>query len=199
MVDQAQAKGIKVMLLTSTPIGEEENGNNQKLAAYNDFLRQLAKDRNLPLADLNADFHAYYGKNAPKEFLRRLTVDGVHMNSEGNVIMAEGILKAFGVPAPDIAKIDASWVDLPNSAHLNPSVNNPQILVTLRQYRALEKIALARGVDVPYIINQLWVQSVNQIYLQHPHDDIAIYEFEPNSEELFKKSVAELIQKEGGR
>ncbi len=42
MVDQAQTAGIKVLLMTSTVIGEGDNDNNKRLVAYNDFLHQLA-------------------------------------------------------------------------------------------------------------------------------------------------------------
>ena len=43
IVEKAQAAGIKVILLTSTMIGEDQaNANNQKLIPYNEFLRTLA-------------------------------------------------------------------------------------------------------------------------------------------------------------
>ena len=55
---------IKVVILTSTPIMEDDKLNGL-LAVYNDFLRQLAKDRNLPLADLNAMCWEVLKKNPP--------------------------------------------------------------------------------------------------------------------------------------
>ena len=59
IVDKCQAAHIKVMILTSTMIGEDQsNENNQKLMAYNAFLRELAKDKKCPLADLNAEMQA---------------------------------------------------------------------------------------------------------------------------------------------
>jgi lysophospholipase L1-like esterase len=55
MVDKCEAAGIKVMLLTATMIGEDQgNPQNQKLIAYNDFVRILAKEKGCLLADLNA-------------------------------------------------------------------------------------------------------------------------------------------------
>ena len=46
IVDKCQAAGIKVVLLTSTMITEDAGAVfNQKLAAYNDFLRELAKEK----------------------------------------------------------------------------------------------------------------------------------------------------------
>ena len=53
ILDQAKAAGIKVMILTATMIGEDpERELNKNLIPYNDFLRQIAKERNCPLADL---------------------------------------------------------------------------------------------------------------------------------------------------
>ena len=99
IVDQAQAAGIKVMILTSTMIKEEQAGDlNQKLLPYNAFLKELAAAKGCLFADLNADMQAAlktFPADAPKG--KQLTRDGVHMNALGNAMMANGILKAFGV------------------------------------------------------------------------------------------------------
>ncbi|HUR44260.1 MAG TPA: SGNH/GDSL hydrolase family protein [Candidatus Saccharimonadales bacterium] len=96
IVDRCQAQGVKVMILTATVIGEElDNDNNKKLAPYNEFLRSLAAERKCALADLNAMFQE--ALKATKKPGRALTVDGVHMNPAGDRLMAEGVLKAFGL------------------------------------------------------------------------------------------------------
>lgn len=47
------------MILTSTMIGEDpEKETNKKLVPYNDFLREIVKEKGLPLADLSKDMHA---------------------------------------------------------------------------------------------------------------------------------------------
>lgn len=105
IVDKCQAAGIKVMILTSTMIGEDQpNPNNQKLVAYNAFLRDLAKEKKCLLADLNADMQAAIAKAGPDKKGNLLTGDGVHMNPAGNVMMATGVLKAFGLGDEQIAK-----------------------------------------------------------------------------------------------
>ncbi len=54
IVEKAETAHIKVMILTSTMIGEDQsNENNKKLVAYNDFLRELATEKKCLLADLN--------------------------------------------------------------------------------------------------------------------------------------------------
>ena len=46
IVDRALAAGVKVVILTSTMIGEDAtNPENVRLAGYNDFLRALAKEK----------------------------------------------------------------------------------------------------------------------------------------------------------
>jgi lysophospholipase L1-like esterase len=109
IVDQAQAAGIKVMILTATPIMENENDLNKKLVDYNDFLRQLAKERNLPLVDLNAIFWEKLKAHPPAPGTTLLTVDGVHPNPEGYFLFASNILKAFGVTPEQIAAYEAQW------------------------------------------------------------------------------------------
>lgn len=112
IVDQCQKADIKVMILTSTMIGEDEpNERNQKLAPYNAFLLELAKEKKCLLADLNADMQAAVkkaGGGKDKES-RIMTGDGVHMNPAGNKMMATGVLKAFGLDGAQIEKAQKSW------------------------------------------------------------------------------------------
>lgn len=101
IVDQARAAGVQVMILTATPIKEDlTNTFNKTLAAYNDCLRTLAKDKHCRLADLNAD--AQVAIRAGTNPGRVLTVDGVHMNPRGDELMATGILNAFGMSAAQL-------------------------------------------------------------------------------------------------
>jgi len=116
IVDMCQAAGIKVMLLTSTMIGEDQvNSKNQKLIEYNEFIRNLAKEKNCPLADLNANMQAELtkmGSDLSKPG-RVLTADGVHMNPDGNLMMATGILKTFGLSEEQIQKAKNKWAYRP--------------------------------------------------------------------------------------
>lgn len=109
IIDKAAAAGVKPVVLTATVIQEKlDNKENGLLAPYNDFLRQLAKEKSLQLADLNALFQERIkAENKPTE--KVLTGDGVHMNGEGNKLMAVGVLQAFGLTAAELAKAKASW------------------------------------------------------------------------------------------
>ena len=173
LVDQASAKGIKIAILTSTPIGENDNDNNKKLAAYNTFLRELAAQRKLPLADLNADFQAALAKLPAKRPDRCLTVDGVHMNPEGNVLMAKGILRALGLSDEQVDGIEKKWCTTPGTAEL-PDIYDARpfhLSASLGQYRGLNKLAQSRGIADPRQLHYtLWLRSLGEVLKAHDQD-----------------------------
>ena len=147
IVDQATAAGIKVMILTSTMIGEDQpNANNQKLVAYNDFLRALAAERKLPLADLNALMQKTIGEWGPHPG-NLLTGDGVHMNTAGNVMMASGVLTGFGLNADGLAKARDAW------DKIGARVDGPRLSFTLAQLDQLKAAAAKAGKTVGELLN----------------------------------------------
>ena len=111
IVDKAQAAGVKVILLTSTMIREDQgNDLNQKLLPYNEFIKVLAKEKKCLLADLNADMQAAlkaFPADAPKG--KQLTSDGVHMNKPGNIMMARGVAEAFGLTNQQLNQSEKNW------------------------------------------------------------------------------------------
>lgn len=118
-------------------LASKENG---LLAPYNDFLRQLAKEKNLPLADLFAMFaERIKAENKPKE--KVLTSDGVHMNTEGNKLMAIGVLKAFGLNEAELDKAKAAW----------PALEAAAVEFAKKQAEARAKAAVekAKGTSAP--------------------------------------------------
>ncbi len=112
IVEKAEAAGIKVVLLTATVIHEKlENAENAKLAPYNDYLRSLAREKKLRLADLNAMCQERIkAENKPGQ--KVLTSDGVHMAREGDKLMATGVLQALGLDAAQLKVAQESWVRL---------------------------------------------------------------------------------------
>ncbi len=109
ILDQAKATGVKPVLLTATVIKEDlASPENQKLEPYNRALRALATEKKVPLADLNAQFQERLkAVNTPDK--KVLTSDGVHMNQDGNKLMALGVLKAFNLNEAEIQKAESSW------------------------------------------------------------------------------------------
>ena len=106
-------------------IGEDlERELNKNLVPYNEFLREIAKEKKCLLADLSKDMHAAL-KNIPdvagkarmfgepkydRKIKNKLTTDGCHMNTLGNAMMAKGVLRAFGLSEEKIAAAEKSWL-----------------------------------------------------------------------------------------
>ncbi len=167
IVEQTQAAGIKVMILTATMISEDkDNPNNKKLDTYNAFLRELAAEKGCPLADLNGDMKAAIEQAGGYERGKnRMTYDGVHMDVEGNLMMAKGILKTFGLDEAMIAKAEAHWLTMPNAVRINMRHLVPK--VSLQQKRQLEKIAAEKGVSLEQMLgdalgNYIKTELLNQ-------------------------------------
>ncbi|MDB6006591.1 MAG: hypothetical protein JWR15_3578 [Prosthecobacter sp.] len=109
IINQAQAAGVKPVILTATVIQENlDSKENGLIAPYNAFLREFAKEKKIPLADLNAMFQERI-KAENKPNVKVLTSDGVHMNGEGNKLMAVGVLQALGLNAAELDKAKAAW------------------------------------------------------------------------------------------
>lgn len=161
MVDRAQKADIKVMILTSTMIGEDQpNPNNQKLVAYNDFLKELAKEKGCLLADLNADMQAAVtkaGRGQPGA-AHTVTIDGVHMVSSGNRMMALGILKAFGLDDAQLQKAQKAWLDIPHAVELNG-----RTLITIRQWDKIDAIARKEHKTVADVVNEAFSKTLDSL------------------------------------
>ena len=161
MVDQATAAKIKVVLLTSTMITEDQAAPfNQQLIPYNNFLHDLAKQRNLPLADLNADMQAAVTQARKETGLTAnlLTVDGVHMNGIGNEMMAAGILPELGLTSSEVAQARDLWLDLPGGMTLAPRAD-----VSVRQYLQLRALASKQGLTPDQLLDQSFNQTLQNM------------------------------------
>jgi lysophospholipase L1-like esterase len=161
IVDKAQAANIKVVILTATMIGEDQpNANNQKLIAYNDFLKAFAAERKLPLADLNAAMQAEIAATPHKGNF--LTVDGVHMNVAGNLMMSQGVLKALGLNEAQLAKAREARLDIPNAMQLGPAP-----AVTLRQYELLKAVAAKQNRSVNDLVRDEVAKAIEALVKQN--------------------------------
>ncbi|MFA6293352.1 MAG: SGNH/GDSL hydrolase family protein [Victivallales bacterium] len=164
IVDKVQAAGVKPVILTSTMINEDQpNPNNQKLAAYNEFLRTFAKERNLPLADLNTQMQDAIKKaketNAAKPNRGNyLTSDGVHMAPQGDQMMAEGVLRAMGLDDAQMAKAKAAWLETPASTKIQLQVSK---MVSLKDYNKLGEAAVKEKLSINEYLDREMGKSID--------------------------------------
>ena len=145
ILDKADKAGIKVIVLTATMIKEDaQNELNKKLIPYNEFLRQIAKERKYLLADLNADMQKIVAESKAKNPKYRgnfLTSDGVHMAGAGNEMMARGILKQFGMTDAELDKVkEEVWKKIPTR-------QLPRVYLTKEEEATLYQKAKAAGLS----------------------------------------------------
>lgn len=164
IVDRCQKAGVKVMILTSTQINlPVDNPNNLKLAPYNDFLRALAKERQLPLADLNAAMAAEQDALKAAGKTSSLTSDGVHMSYLGNLMMARGVLRAFGLDDAQLATAMKQWLTLTDAVPLQAKCR-----ISLAEMDKLEALALSRKQSVNAMLEELLSVAVKNALVRAP-------------------------------
>ena len=169
IVDQASAAGIKVVILTAPMMGEDAaNAVNQKLIPYTDFLRGLAKDKNLPLADLNASMQSEIAQERGHLHLANpgnlLTIDGTHLNGLGQEMVADQILKAFGFTDAELAEARDVWLDQPGGMDL--LVHGA---TSVRQYLYLRDLAASQGIGVDEMLNRAVAQELQTMLVHAVH------------------------------
>jgi len=97
VIKKLKANKISVILCTPAVIGERiDNSNAQDgdLNRYSSFIRNIAKEQQLPLVDLRKAFLEYNLKNNPDNKEQGiLTTDRVHLNPAGNKLVMEEMWK----------------------------------------------------------------------------------------------------------
>ncbi|MBS1665713.1 MAG: SGNH/GDSL hydrolase family protein [Bacteroidetes bacterium] len=99
IINKLLDKHIRVILCTPAVIGEKTDFTNQQdgdLNAYSQIVRNLAQKWHCSLVDLREAFHNYELKNNPgNKESTILTVDKVHLNDNGNQLVADKMLEAL--------------------------------------------------------------------------------------------------------
>ena len=109
IITDIKAVGAKIILCTPTVIGENNgefklNNNfkdidtmeimNKDLDAFSDVVRNLSSEFNTDLLDLRKKFKEYISENNDQNMPKGvLTSDGVHLNNEGNMLIADAMIK----------------------------------------------------------------------------------------------------------
>jgi len=194
IVDQAQAAGIRVMILTPTPIYEMWHTDFSRLSDYVAFMVQLAHDRKLPLADENAAYFAYFKTQPPDPLNNILTIDGVHPNPDGHQTMAQTVLEAFGVTPDQMTKVKEAWNALPDGANLNFGFGiHAETEISAAQDAALEKIAADKKMTMSALVRGQFMESLRDAMVAHGnldgYDEDALSK---DAQPLFAAKIAKL-------
>lgn len=116
IVERCGLVGTRVMLLTPTMIGEDPSSDdNRRLAPYVEWMKDFARERRIPIADLNGLMQeaVKVQPHPGKKVAVVCTTDGVHMNPRGFRMMARGVLRTIGFTAGELDALNDRWLDLP--------------------------------------------------------------------------------------
>ncbi|SER09998.1 SGNH/GDSL hydrolase family protein [Pedobacter rhizosphaerae] len=96
LINKIQGAGSKVVVCTPSVVGEKKDGTNELDADLNKYaqgIRNLATKNNLPLCDLRKVFAEYEAQNNTEGKEKGvLTTDRVHLNEQGNKLVADQLL-----------------------------------------------------------------------------------------------------------
>ena len=99
IIERIQKADARVILCTPTVIGEKHHGDNQldaQLDEYSDISRRVANRFGVSLCDLRKAFINYLRTHNPGNNEKGiLTVDGVHLNNDGNQLVADAMMKCL--------------------------------------------------------------------------------------------------------
>jgi lysophospholipase L1-like esterase len=99
LIAKIRSTGSRVILCTPSVIGEKWGGGNQldtQLEEYSEISRRVAQETRSGLCDLRKAFIEYLQIHNPANNESGiLTTDSVHMNDEGNRLIAHELLKAL--------------------------------------------------------------------------------------------------------
>ena len=99
IINQLKEQKTNIILCTPTLIGEKTDHTNPQdgdLNAYANIIRKLAANNKLQLVDLRKEFLFYNLKNNPSNLASGiLTSDRVHLNANGNLLVAKCMYKVL--------------------------------------------------------------------------------------------------------
>jgi lysophospholipase L1-like esterase len=99
LIEKITAANAKVVLCTPSTIGEKSDGSNPldaMLEEYSAISRSVAKETGVTLCDLRSAFIEHLKQHNPDNRDRGiLTGDGVHLNAEGNLFVANQAAEAI--------------------------------------------------------------------------------------------------------
>jgi len=106
IIGKIRSAGARVILCTPSVIGEKPDGTNERDAMLDEYAavsRRVAAETGVQLLDLRQAFLDFLKAHNPEGQAKGvLTGDGVHLNPEGNKLVARAMLGALGVPADSL-------------------------------------------------------------------------------------------------
>lgn len=160
MLDMAEKANVKVILLTPSWRTEMPRyKDNIEIGKYAAFLREEAKKRSIPVADLYKRFGEELKKSPIPQEKIKLTIDNVHLNGYGNMMFACEVLKTMGIPEKNIASYVKAWRKIPSMPTFLNAWHNPQYKLSAEDFELLYKEAAKKKMTVQKYVWEVLVKG----------------------------------------
>ena len=111
LIAVAKQNEVRPVLVTIPVQGNDvANELSLKLRPYNDLLREVARAKRIPLADINRLMTERY--KADPELA--LTFDGERFSHQGAMLMAESVMRAMGLETMITPRLRKTWAETPS-------------------------------------------------------------------------------------
>ena len=143
IVARCEKAGARMVLVTPTLHTEDTAyANNVKLEKYAQTIRNIAKEKNIPLVDWQKKMREIIASNKIQaDKGNHLTIDRVHLNGYGNMYLACAILETLGMEKRKIDSFIPAWKKIPSMAPLLNAWNSPQYRISMEDHALLYKEA----------------------------------------------------------
>ncbi len=111
LIDVAGQNNVRPVLVTiAVQDNDPASELSRKLEPYNDVLRDIARAKSVPLADVNQTMAKQYAADPAV----RLTYDGERFGHQGAILMAETLMRAMGLDSLITSKLRKVWIERPS-------------------------------------------------------------------------------------
>ena len=165
IVARCEKAGARMVLVTPTMHTEEPTfANNVKLEKYAQSVRNIAKEKNIPLVDWQKKMRAIIASNRiPADKGNHLTIDKVHLNGYGNMFLACAILETLGMDKKKVESFIPAWKKIPSMAPILNMWNSPKYRISMDDHAVLYKEAQKNKMTVDAYCRHLIGEKIREL------------------------------------
>ena len=150
IVARCEKAGARMVLVTPTMHTEDPAfANNVKLEKYAQAVRDIAKEKNIPLVDWQKNMRQIIASDKIQaDKGNHLTIDRVHLNGYGNMYLACAILETLGMEKSKVESFIPAWKKIPSMAPILNMWNSPKYRISIDDHILLYKEAQKNNMTV---------------------------------------------------
>ena len=165
IVSRCEKAGARMVLVTPTLHTENPAyANNVKLEKYAQTIRNIAKEKNIPLVDWQKKMREIIASNKIRaDKGNHLTIDKVHLNGYGNMYLACAILETLGMDKGKVESFMPAWKKIPSMAPILNMWNSPQYRISIEDHAVLYKEAQKNKMTVDAYCRHLIGEKIREL------------------------------------